>query len=71
MANRNSQAIQLNFKICGISLAILFTNEHCLINTAILRRKHMTFSVSPSKYSSTLNKKIRQKVLFHSYRSVS
>jgi len=35
------------------------------------KEAYITFLVSPSKYSSTLNKKIRQKLLFHSYRSVS
>ena len=69
MANRNSQATKLNSEICKISLTILFTNECCLMNATILRREYILFLVSSSKYSSTPNKEIKQKLLSYSYGS--
>jgi len=71
MADRNFQATKPNSEICRMSLAILFTNGCYLMNAAILRRKHVTFLVSPSKYLSTPNKEIGQKLLPHSFRSTS
>ena len=41
------------------------------MNAAILRRKHVTFLVSPFKYLSTPNKKIGQKLPSHSCRSAN
>jgi len=69
MVDKNSQAINSNSEICGMFLAILFLNKHCLMNATILRREHMTFLASPSKYSSTPNKEIEKKLPSHSYGS--
>jgi len=60
MVDKNFQAINSNSEICGMFLAILFLNKHCLINATILRREHMTFLASSSKYSSNPNKEIEK-----------
>jgi len=69
MADRNSQATKPNSEICRMPLVILFTNGCYLMNAAILRRKYVTFLVSPSKYLSTPNKEIGKKLPSHSCKS--
>jgi len=39
VADKNPQAANLNSVICSIFLAILFSNGHCLINAANLKKK--------------------------------
>lgn len=64
-ADKNFQAANSNSAIYRMLLAILFSKEHCLINTTILRKEHMIFLASSSKYWSISNKKIGQKLLSH------
>ena len=59
IADKNSHVANLNSTICKISLAILFSNGCCLINAAILRRKHMIFFAFPAKHLSKPNNKIK------------
>ena len=60
MVDKNSYITNLNSIICEISLVILFSNRCCLMNAAILRRKHVIFFVFLAKHLSKPNNKIKK-----------
>ena len=70
IANKDLYTANPNFTIYRIYLAILFFNGLCLMNTTILRRKHIIFFISTAKYLSMPNSEIEYKLPSHKCRSV-